>query len=81
MKIFTTGEKIWMASLILFIVWVLIGFHMNIPCLNTSLIGSVGMIIFVILANLLRFFDWKYISNKMKAAAKKGITIKTYGDF
>jgi len=51
---FTPGEKIWILSIILFIMWVIIGSKFEISYFLISILGSIGMIIFVILGNLIR---------------------------
>jgi len=56
-KLFTIGEKIWIVSIILYCVWVLIGFKLQIPYELISIYGSIGMFVFVILINLLRFLN------------------------
>ena len=61
-KIFTIGEKIWILSIIIYCIWVLIGFKLQISYELISIYGSIGMLVFVILSNLFRFF--KYNSKK-----------------
>lgn len=60
MKIFSIGEKIWIISLILYIVWVLIGIKLEQSPETISIIGSIGMIVFVTLTNLIRKEFEKY---------------------
>ena len=60
MKIkFGRGEYIWFSSILLYLIWAFIGIYMNIQYLNISLIGSLGMIVFVILSNLIRIKIWQ----------------------
>ena len=56
-KFFTIGEKIWILSIILFITWVIIGLKFEIPIHTISILGSIGMIIFVFLGNLIRLLN------------------------
>ena len=51
---FTTGEKIWILSIMLYLIWALIGFHLEIGLEVISIWGSLGMIIFVLLFNFIR---------------------------
>jgi hypothetical protein len=41
------GEKVWCISIILFGVWVIIGNSLDIPIKTISVMGSIGMILFV----------------------------------
>ena len=47
-----TGEKIWASSIVLFGIWVLIGNSLDIPVKTISAMGSIGMILFVVIAIL-----------------------------
>jgi len=51
-NLLTTGEKIWMSSILLFYVWVAIGLSLEIPNRIISLFGSIGMVLFVAMAVL-----------------------------
>jgi hypothetical protein len=51
----TTGEKIWILSVILYLIWIIIGIKLDYSYFNISVIGSIGMILFVVIFNLLRF--------------------------
>jgi len=51
---FTTGEKIWILSIMLYLIWALIGFHLEIGLEVISIWGSFGMIIFILLFNFIR---------------------------
>ena len=63
MKLFTVGEKIWFLSIILYFVWVIIGAKFEISYSLISLLGSAGMIIFVIICNLLRLINTRRFLN------------------
>jgi hypothetical protein len=52
---FTSGEKIWVLSIILYLIWTFIGIKLDYSYFNISVIGSIGMILFVVIFNLLRF--------------------------
>jgi hypothetical protein len=54
---FSTGEKIWIISIILFAIWVYIGYKLGIDTMTISVYGSIGMLLFVILAGM----AWVYI--------------------
>lgn len=47
MKIFTTGEKVWGISIVLFLIWAIAGNSLGIPVRTISIYGFVGMILFV----------------------------------
>lgn len=51
----TSGEKIWIVSIILYLIWAIIGIKLKYSHFNISVIGSIGMILFVVIFNLLRF--------------------------
>jgi|AntAceMinimDraft_18_1070375.scaffolds.fasta_scaffold1040156_1 hypothetical protein len=50
----TVGEKIWSLSVLLYLVWAFVGLQYGISSESISIFGSVGMISFVIIVNLLR---------------------------
>jgi len=52
-KVFSTGEKIWIVSIILYLIWVLIGIKLHISLFNISIFGSIGMIVFVIISMII----------------------------
>jgi hypothetical protein len=58
-NLFTTGEIIWITSIILFGIWVYIGYKLGIDTMTISVYGSIGMLLFVILVGLAWVFvDW-----------------------
>jgi hypothetical protein len=44
------GLRVWIIAQILFIVWAILGSEMGIPVRTISVFGSIGMVLFVILA-------------------------------
>jgi len=65
MKKLTTGDKIWMSSVLLYIIWVLFAFYkldMNINTIAIS--GSIGMIAYVIIGCISVLIYYKIIKDK-----------------
>lgn len=46
----TTGEKVWVLSVVLFLIWAIIGNSLGVPVRTVSIYGSIGMVLFVVLA-------------------------------
>jgi|AntAceMinimDraft_18_1070375.scaffolds.fasta_scaffold00869_26 hypothetical protein len=53
-NLLTNGEKIWVVSVLLYILWVFIGLNNNISTQLIPILGSLGMIVFVVIANIIR---------------------------
>lgn len=49
MKIFTTGEKVWAISIVLFLIWAIAGNSFGVPVRTISIYGFVGMFLFVVI--------------------------------
>lgn len=60
----TTGDKIWATSIILYVLWVLIAYDLNININKIAIIGSIGMIVFVIIGCLISLLYQKIKSKK-----------------
>lgn len=65
MKIkFSVGEYIWFMSILLYLIWAVIGLNYKISPEHIAIYGSIGMVVFVLLGNILRFLKWQNVNIK-----------------